>query len=80
MAGPKGVFNYNFLISLMWTFGVNHQVLIVEENGTARLYPILENRTHPVYISSSIINIKKHLVKEKKSKHWLELEFKKLII
>ena len=65
MAGPKG-FNCYFLISLVLTFGVNHQDLVVGENDAARVYTIPEIRIHSIYISSDIINIKYHVVREKK--------------
>ena len=58
MAHPKGVFNCYLLISLVLTFGVNHQDLVVGENDAARVYPIPEMRIHSIYINSDIINIK----------------------
>jgi len=66
MAGPNGVFNCYFLISLVLTFGVNHQDLVVGEKGALRVYAIPEIKLHPIYISSNINNIKHHVVKEKK--------------
>ena len=64
LAGPQGLFNCYFLISLVLTFGVNHQDLVVGENDAARVYPIPEIRIHSIYISPDIINIKYHFVKE----------------
>jgi len=58
MAGPKGVFKCYFLISLVLTFGVNEQDLVVGENVAARVYPTPEIRIHPIYISPNINNIK----------------------
>ena len=65
MAGPKGVFKCYFLISLVLTFGVNHQDLVVGENDAARVYAFPEIRIHTVYISQNINKIKQHVVKEK---------------
>ena len=42
MAARKGVFNDDFLISLMLDFGVNHQDLFSEENTSARVYASVE--------------------------------------
>jgi len=68
-----GVFNYYFLISLVLTFGVSHQDLVVVENVATRVYVIPEIKFHPVYIKKS----KYHVVKEKRNKHWLEFGLKK---
>ena len=57
MAGPKGVFSYYFLISLVLTFGVNDQDLVVGENDAARVYAIPEIRTYPIYNSQNILII-----------------------
>ena len=64
--GPKGIFNCCFLINLPLTIGVNHQDLVVRENDAARVYPTLEIRINSIYISPDIINIKCHVVREKK--------------
>jgi len=40
--------------------------LVVGENDAARVYPIPEIRIHSIYISSDIINIKYHVVREKR--------------
>ena len=55
-----------FFKKLVLTFGVNHQDLVVGENNAARVYPIPEKRIHSIYINSDIINIKYHVVREKK--------------
>ena len=66
MAGPEGLFNCYFVISLVLTFGVNHQDLVVGENDAARVYLIPEKRIYSIYINSDIINIKYHVLREKK--------------
>ena len=67
MACPKGVFNCYFLTSLVLTFGVNHQNLVVGENVSARVYAIPEIKIHPIYIKKYKYNyIKYHAVKDKK--------------
>ena len=50
----------------MLAFGFNHQDLVVRENDAARVYPIPEMRIHSIDINSEIINIKYHVVREKK--------------
>jgi len=47
MAGPKEVLNCYFLISLVLTFGVNHQDLVVGENVEARVHLIPEIKNPP---------------------------------
>ena len=66
MTGPKECSIVNFLNSFVLTLGVNHQDLVVAENYAARVYPIPEIRSHSIYISPDIINIKYHVVREKK--------------
>ena len=80
MARPKGVFNCNVLTSLVLTFFVNHQDLVVGKNDATRVYQIPEIKIHSIYFNLHIINFKYHVVREKKNKHWLELELKKSII
>ena len=55
MADAKGVFNCYFLISLVLTFAVNHQDLVVGENVVARVYLIPEIKIRLIYIKKYTI-------------------------